>query len=72
VQRLPLLANKEEWSRITPNLQQIPGDGNFGEGAETTIKGNQKINFGELAQSIKEIGAVALLGDVAIRRETVP
>ena len=49
MQRLPLLANKEEWPRIAPNLQQVPGDGNLGERAEAAIKRNEKINFGELA-----------------------
>ena len=72
MKRLPLLANHEERPCVASHLEEIPRDHNLSESAESAIQRNQQINLGELSQSLKEILAVQLLGDVAVGGEAIP
>jgi hypothetical protein len=50
----PGIADKQERTRVT-HLQQVPGDGDLGKGANAAVKANQQIRLREEAQSVEEI-----------------
>jgi hypothetical protein len=41
----PGVANQQEWSCVA-HLQQVPGNGDLGEGADATIEADEQVGFG--------------------------
>jgi hypothetical protein len=67
----PGIANKQEWPRVA-HLQQVPGDGDLGKGANAAIKANQQIRLREEAQPVKEVGRINAASHRLIRGEAIP
>jgi hypothetical protein len=67
----PGVADKQQRSSIA-HLQQVPGNSDLREGANSAIKANEKIGLREEAKAIEEVGAVNAACDRLIRREAIP
>jgi hypothetical protein len=67
----PGVANQQEWSGVA-HLQQVPRNGDLGEGPNAAIKANQQVGLGEEAQPIEEIGRVNTARDRLIRFQAIP
>jgi hypothetical protein len=67
----PSVANQQEWSGVA-HLQQVPRNGDLGEGADAAIKANEQVGLGEEAQPVEEIGRIDATRDRLIGFQTIP